>query len=129
LERYEEKTTAVKWRVVCTIHLPITLIWLWRDEDGRKRQLLEIFMDLVPAVRLANMRVVSSPGQADEYDEKIFHYIQGIQTLSVHNHNLGEGPTKRPIPSGTMAKSQMGPSCIRALKHAIWPVLCFVRRG
>jgi hypothetical protein len=49
------KLSADNWRVVCTIHLPITLIWLWRDETGRKRQLLENFMDLVTAVRLASI--------------------------------------------------------------------------
>jgi hypothetical protein len=74
------KLSADNWRVICTIHLPITLIWLWRDVDGRKRQLLENFMDLVTAVRLANMRI-TSPGQADAYDETIFRYVQGIQTL------------------------------------------------
>jgi hypothetical protein len=74
------KLSADNWRVVCTIHLPITLIWLWRDEDGRKRELLGNFMDLVTAVRLANMRV-SSPGQVDAYEKSIFRYARGIQTL------------------------------------------------
>ena len=74
------KLSADNWRVVCTIHLPITLIWLWKNEAGRKGQLLENFMDLVTAVRLANMRV-SSPGQVEAYDKHIFRYVQGIQTL------------------------------------------------
>jgi hypothetical protein len=57
--------------VICTIHLPITLIWLWKEETGRKKDLLENFMDLVSAVRIANMRV-SSLEQVSAYNHHIF---------------------------------------------------------
>ena len=77
------KLSADNWRVVCTIHLVVTLIWLWRDETGRKRQLLENFMDLVTAVRLANMWL-SSPDQPDAYDEHIFRYVQALPSLFPH---------------------------------------------
>src|SRR5580704_907886 len=54
------KLSANNWRVVCTIHLPISLIWLWRSESGIKIELLKNFMHLVTAVQVANMRI-SSP--------------------------------------------------------------------
>lgn len=78
------KLSADNWRVVCTIHLPITLIWLWRGETERKKQLLENFMELVTAVRIANMRV-SSPSQADAYDRHIFLYVRALPSLFPHH--------------------------------------------
>jgi hypothetical protein len=93
------KLSADNWRVVCTIHLPVTLIWLWKDETGRKRELLENFMDLVTAVRLANMRL-SSSDQADAYDKHILRYVQALPSLFPHkslrpNHHaalhIGDG--------------------------------------
>lgn len=74
------KLSADQWRVICTIHLPITLIRLWRNESGRKKELLANFMDLVSAVRIANMRV-SSRNQIHAYNQHIFRYITGIKHL------------------------------------------------
>ena len=74
------KLSADNWRVICTIHLPITLIRLWGREQGRKQQLLQNFMDLVSAVRIANMHV-SSKNQIDAYNTYIFRYIAGLKEL------------------------------------------------
>jgi len=74
------KLSADSWRVVCTIHLPITLIRLWHKEEGRKRQLLDHFMDLVAAVRIANMRIASK-NQSDAYAFHIGRYVKNIRTL------------------------------------------------
>ncbi|PPQ66510.1 hypothetical protein CVT24_007059 [Panaeolus cyanescens] len=74
------KLSAAQWRVICTIHLPITLISLWGQEEGRKKDLLDNFMHLVCAVQLANLRV-SSPRQADAYDQHMLAYVEGIQHL------------------------------------------------
>lgn len=74
------KLSADQWRVICTIHLPITLIRLWENETGRKRELLVNFMHLVSAVRIANMRV-SSRNQIDAYNEHIFLYVDGLKVL------------------------------------------------
>jgi len=65
------KLSADNWKMVGTIHLPVTLIWIWRNKQGRKRELLDNFMDLVTAVRLSNMRVASAE-QIDAYDHHIF---------------------------------------------------------
>lgn len=77
------KLSADQWRVICTIHLPITLIRLWENETGRKKDLLRNFMDLVTAVRIANMRV-SSSDQIKAYNEAIVRYVMGLQALYPH---------------------------------------------
>jgi len=53
------KLSADNWRVICTIHLPVTLIWLWRNESGRKKALITNFMHLVTAARIVNQRLAS----------------------------------------------------------------------
>lgn len=74
------KLSADQWRVICTIHLPITLIRLWEREEGRKKDLLVNFMELVTAVRIANMRV-SSADQIKAYNEAMTRHIKGLQIL------------------------------------------------
>lgn len=74
------KLSADNWRVICTIHLPVTLIRLWGHETGRKKEILRNFMDLVTAVRIANMRV-ASPSQVAAYNVAITRYIAGLQEL------------------------------------------------
>jgi hypothetical protein len=74
------KLTADNWRVICTIHLPITLIRLWKDETGRKAELLHNFMDLATAVRIANMRV-SSKNQVQAYNFHISRYASALPAL------------------------------------------------
>jgi len=49
------KLSADQWHLVCTVHLPITLICLWGHIAGQKRDMLTHFMDLVSAVCIANM--------------------------------------------------------------------------
>jgi predicted transcriptional regulator len=74
------KLTANHWRVVCTIHLPITLIRLWDGDTGRRQDLLKHFMDLVTAVRIANMRI-STASQVEAYNTHMLRYVSGLQTL------------------------------------------------
>jgi hypothetical protein len=74
------KLSADEWRVICTIHLPITLIRLWHHKLGRERELLDNFMDMVTAVRIANLRS-SSANQAQAYDDHIFRYMEDLTRL------------------------------------------------
>ncbi len=55
------KLSANNWRVICTIHLPITLIRLWRGDDlpDNQKAMLENFMDLVHAVQITNLCSIS----------------------------------------------------------------------
>lgn len=74
------KLSADQWRVICTVHLPITLIRLWSGETGRKKEMLHNFMDLANAVQIANMRVTTK-SQIDAYNQHIFRYVAGLKKL------------------------------------------------
>ncbi|RDB18682.1 hypothetical protein Hypma_014671 [Hypsizygus marmoreus] len=74
------KLSADQWRVGCIVHLTITLIRLWGHETGRKKELLKHFMDLVSAVRIANIRTMS-PKLIKAYEEHILRYAIGCLLL------------------------------------------------
>jgi hypothetical protein len=74
------KLSADNWRVICCIHLPITLIRLFGSSEGRPRSLLDNFMHLVSAVRIATMRH-SSPAQIEAYMSHIMAYSRGTLEL------------------------------------------------
>jgi hypothetical protein len=65
------KLTANHWQVICMIHLPITLIRLWDGDTGRRQELLKHFMDLVTAVKIANM-CISTRSQVESYNTHMF---------------------------------------------------------
>jgi hypothetical protein len=79
------KLSADNWRVICTIHLNVTLIWIWRNQTGRKKEILSHFMDLIRAVRIANMRL-TSPEQINGYNRYIGQYISKIKLLYPDQH-------------------------------------------
>ncbi len=72
--------SADQTRVLCTIHLPITLIRLWHNADDRMKALLANFMDLINAVRVANMRT-TSPGDVESYTTYMHRYMVEVQKL------------------------------------------------
>lgn len=74
------KLSADQWRVLCTVHLPISLISKWNDTSDRHTAMLANFMDLVTAVRIASMRVTNDEYIA-LYDHHIFSYVRGIIEL------------------------------------------------
>ncbi|KAK6975149.1 hypothetical protein R3P38DRAFT_2582545, partial [Favolaschia claudopus] len=61
------KLSAEHSRTIFTIHLPIALIWLWRNETGRKRELLDNMMYMVMAIHAANFKSTNS-SISDIYD-------------------------------------------------------------
>jgi hypothetical protein len=76
------KLSANNWRVICTVHLPITLIRLWGVDDApedRKRK-LENFMDLVRAVQIANLRSISK-NDIEQYESFVYRYLTGFKAL------------------------------------------------
>jgi hypothetical protein len=97
------KLSANNWRVICTVHLPITLIRLWGGDDApedRKRK-LENFMDLVCAVQIANLRSISK-NDIELYDHYIYRYLTVFKTLykfakvkSIHHAALHYGDILR----------------------------------
>ncbi|TFY77450.1 hypothetical protein EWM64_g6562 [Hericium alpestre] len=86
------KLSADQWRTACTIHLPITLIRLWGNEDGRFKEMLENFIDLIVAVEIGSMLSVSSE-HASLYDMLMKRYLDGVNALYkeanfVPNHHI-----------------------------------------
>lgn len=81
------KLSADQWRVICTVHLPITLIRLWGLGSDREKDLLVHFMDLVNAVRIANLRV-SSQTQVEAYNFHILRYVSNIERYYPDTHLL-----------------------------------------
>jgi hypothetical protein len=79
------KLSADHWRTIFTIHLPITLIWLWRNETGRKRALLDNMINLHLALLAENLKV-STPQQAADYDTFIQKYLVGASELFRENN-------------------------------------------
>ena len=76
------KLSANHWRVICTVHLPITLIRLWGGGDApedRKRK-LENFMDMVCAVQITNLRSTSKD-DIELYEHYIYRYVTGFKHL------------------------------------------------
>ncbi|KAJ7662286.1 hypothetical protein B0H17DRAFT_888606, partial [Mycena rosella] len=68
------------WRAVFTIHLPITLIWLWHDETGRKQDLLSNMVHGVIALLAADYRNTDR-NIADIYNYHIQEYMEGVADL------------------------------------------------
>lgn len=102
------KLSADQWRVLCTVNLPITLIRLWGTEEvgSRWREMLDNFLDLVVAVEIASLLVISED-LISEYKQRIYRYLTTLQKLykdapvcpNQHNalhlpdHMRGFGPT------------------------------------
>jgi len=76
------KLSANNWRVICTVHLPITLIRLWGGDDTPEywKDILENFMDLVCAVQIANLRTISKK-EIELFEHYIFRYVARFKTL------------------------------------------------
>lgn len=75
------KLTADQWKVIVTVHLPITLMRLWGTlQEGRYFLMLCNFMDLNAAVQLANQRVITEK-HIQDYEQLILRYLSGMVVL------------------------------------------------
>lgn len=86
------KLSADQWRVLCTLYLPITLIGLWSQGDKRKKDMLNNFMRLVVAVRIASMRSTSKR-LIEIYEVSMWMYLKTMKELYPHavvkpNHHM-----------------------------------------
>jgi hypothetical protein len=86
------KLSADQWRTLATIYLPISLIRLWGNETGRRKAMLDNFMDLVTAVEVGGMLVVDEE-HIRKYEETILRYLQNMKSLYLEasikpNHHL-----------------------------------------
>ena len=74
------KLTADQWMVVCTVHLPVTLIRLWGSLTDRRFDLLCNFMDLTSAIQLATQRSIT-PKIIEDHELLITRYLTEMKTL------------------------------------------------
>lgn len=74
------KLTADQWMVICTVHLPITLIRIWGNLTDRRFSLLCNFMDLTSAVQLADQRVITDQIITDS-EMLMARYLTVMKTL------------------------------------------------
>lgn len=74
------KLTADQWMVICTVHLPVTLIRLWGKLTDRRFELLCNFMDLTSAVQLATQRSITAQ-MINDHELLISRYLNGMKRL------------------------------------------------
>ncbi|KAG2086025.1 uncharacterized protein F5147DRAFT_588718, partial [Suillus discolor] len=74
------KLSADQWRAACTINMTITLVRLWGGKNGVAKAMLDNFMDLVTAVELGCMFIIS-PGHIDQYKFYMLRYLENFKDL------------------------------------------------
>ena len=76
------KFTADQWRTFCTVNLVVSLIRLWGHEpkNSRKHQMLVNFLNLVAAVKIAHMRVLT-PERITQYEFYMHRYLKNLLEL------------------------------------------------
>ncbi|KAF9643985.1 hypothetical protein BDM02DRAFT_3191016 [Thelephora ganbajun] len=75
------KLTTDQWKVIATVHLPITLMRLWGAlQEGRYFLMLCNFMDLSAAVQLANQQVITEK-HIEDYERLILRYLSGMMIM------------------------------------------------
>ena len=76
----QRKLTADQWRSVGMIHLVVSLVRLWGNEEGRKRLMLNNYMHLITAVHIASLRSTSRP-LAELFTRHYKLYLEGMVEL------------------------------------------------
>lgn len=75
------KLSADQYRTACTINLVITLNRLWTNKiPPRFKEMLDNYMDLVKAVKLSHMRVLT-PRTIRLYEQTILRYLRTFSQL------------------------------------------------
>ncbi|THU86937.1 hypothetical protein K435DRAFT_682684, partial [Dendrothele bispora CBS 962.96] len=75
------KLSSDEWRVIAVVHLPVTLIRIWGvDAGSRKLEMLENYMYMVSAIRLASMRAFQF-AHITRYNAAVKNYLSSLQRL------------------------------------------------
>lgn len=79
------KLKADEWRTLCNVSLVYTLgrIWSKHGENSRHCQLLDNYIDLVTATKLATRRILTNK-VIQEYSECIERYLLNLRALFPH---------------------------------------------
>lgn len=86
----DQKMTADRRRAVGTIHLVITLIRLWGNEQGRKKEMLKNYMHLITALQIASPRQTTKEHGSlytFHYTEYLKGYVELYKEASVKPNN------------------------------------------
>ena len=80
------KLSADQLRTTCTISLVTTLVRVWSIAPGgsRWKSVLDNFMDLVAAVKIAHLRTLT-PKLIEEYHKFMHRYLRVVQELYPHS--------------------------------------------
>lgn len=80
------KLSADQWRTACTVNLVITLVRLWglKSPNDRQYQMLDNFMDLVIACKLAMMRKMT-PDRIKQFQKHMHRYLETTKQLYVYS--------------------------------------------
>lgn len=88
------KLSADQWRTACTVNLVITLVRIWglKASNDRHHQMLDNFMDLITACKLAMMRK-TTPDRIEKFQKHMCQYLKTTKELYVYtaltpNHHL-----------------------------------------
>jgi hypothetical protein len=74
------KLSADQWHATCTINMTITLVQLWGGKNSVAKAMLDNFMDLVTAVELGCIFIIS-PGHINQYEFYMLHYLENFKDL------------------------------------------------
>ncbi|KAL6303846.1 hypothetical protein BKA93DRAFT_734280 [Sparassis latifolia] len=76
------KLEADELRTFCTINLTISLIWAWgsKPSDSREYRMLQNFMDLITAMKLASLRTMTSE-RITRYRRHMHRYLRTLLEL------------------------------------------------
>lgn len=79
------KLSADQFRVACTVNLVTSLVPIWgiAPEGTKWRMVLDNFMDLVAAVKIAHFRNLT-PKHIDKYNILMHRYLRTLQQLYPH---------------------------------------------
>ena len=74
--------SADEWRTACTVHLVTSTVRLWgvSSSSDRERAVLDNFMHLAYATKLAHMRV-QNVSRIEEYQRSMKIYLEGVVRL------------------------------------------------
>ena len=76
----KRKLTADQWRLVGMIHLVVSLVRLWGNEQGRKCLMLNNFMHLITAIHIASLWSTSRC-HAELFTRHYKFYLEGVVEL------------------------------------------------
>lgn len=82
--------SADEWRTACTVNLVTSLVRLWGgDSDSAERRMLDNFLELVTAVKVATQRTITDEDIV-KYESHMKRYLEGYIELysDTHGHHL-----------------------------------------